>query len=198
MADIERLRLFVAVRVPPEHLSKVDDALAPHKDAWPGARWIALENQHVTLKFLGSTPSDRFGAVCDVIRMVAAGHVPSHVSLTRLGVFPSPRRARVLWVGIDDDAALLSRLASDLQSSFEPLGYPSEERPFTPHLTLARFKSPVRVEGSLPASSFEDLSFAVESVDLFRSRLHPKGALYELLEAFPLGRKAHAGEDAVG
>lgn len=188
MSDVERLRLFVAARPPETHVAWLDDALDDLRNRLASARWIAVDNQHLTLKFLGTTPSDRLAAVMRVVELVARGRDASDVSFTQLGAFPSTRRARVLWIGLDDPRSLLANLASDLNRSFQPLGYPVEDRAFTPHLTLARFKVPARVEGLLPHVATDDLDpWRVEKVTLFRSRLHPKGARYEELQSFELG-----------
>jgi 2'-5' RNA ligase len=189
MIEVERLRLFVAARVPSEQLEEVDTALEGFKQGLQGARWVNLPNQHVTLKFLGSTYSDRLNAVAEVCALVAGTHVASETSLTDLGAFPSLKRARVLWVGLDDPVDLLRRLADDLADSFEPLGYAAEKRAYAPHLTLARFKVPARLEGLLPVLPRLG-PFPIDRIELLRSRLARGGARYEVLQAFPLvGRK---------
>jgi len=189
MSEVERLRLFVAARVPAEHLEEVEDALGGFKQGLQGARWADLPNQHVTLKFLGSTFSDRLKAVAEVCTLVAGTHVASQASLTDLGAFPSLKRARVLWVGLNDPGELLRRLADDLADSFEPLGYAAEKRPYSPHLTLARFKVPARLEGLLPVLPRLE-PFPIDRIELMRSRLGRGGARYEVLQSFPLvGRK---------
>ena len=185
--DAERLRLFVGVSVPRAHIERVDAEIRPFKDKAVNARWIDLDNQHVTLKFLGSTPADRFEDVSKVCEIVARGHEPSVLSLTEIGAFPSKTRVRVLWIGLDDHPSLLAGLAADLDQGFESLGYPTEGRAYTPHLTLCRFKIPVPLKGGLPTVDLSDLDpFAVDSITLFRSHLSPKGARYEALKAFPL------------
>lgn len=182
-----RLRLFVAVSIPRSHLERIDVEIKPFKDKAVNARWIDVENQHVTLKFLGTTPGDRLGDVEHVCAMVAASHRPADVALTTVGTFPSSKRVRVLWVGIDDPRTLLTRLASDLAQAFEALGYPSEGRTFTPHLTLCRFKIPVPLAGGLPDLDLSALEpFTIDRLALFRSHLSPKGARYESIAEFPL------------
>jgi RNA 2',3'-cyclic 3'-phosphodiesterase len=184
---IERLRLFVAVTPPGPHLDTLSASVASWRDAAPPARWVAPDGQHVTLKFLGWTPSDRRAPLDDVLAMVAAGRRRARLSWGAVGAFPSPRRARVLWVGLDDPAGLLAGLAADLDAALEPLGWGREARPFTPHLTLARFRSPARLE-QLPR--LDDMAalpaFEVSAISLYRSRLHPSGARYELLERHDL------------
>lgn len=185
--DAERLRLFVGVSIPRTHLTRVDEEISAFKDKAVKGRWIDLDNQHVTLKFLGSTPGDRTEDIATVCGIVAEGHRPAVVSLTGIGAFPSNNRVRVLWVGFDDPDALLERLAADLDQGFEALGFPTEGRAYTPHLTLCRFKIPVPLKGGLPEIDLSTLDhFEINEISLFRSHLSPKGARYEVLRRFPL------------
>ncbi|CAN5692223.1 RNA 2',3'-cyclic phosphodiesterase [soil metagenome] len=188
-----RLRLFVAVDVPRASLEAVERAVEPLRAALPGGRWTAGDGLHVTLKFLGATPSDRLEVVSRAVEVVAGARAPARVSLGGVGGFPNRRRARVLWVGLDDPAGLLASLAADLERALEPLGYLSEKRSYTPHLTLARFSTPA----SLPRGILERVDgdpFRVESVTLWRSRPSPQGARYEALRSFTLeGPRAPSG-----
>jgi 2'-5' RNA ligase len=182
-----RLRLFVGVTIPRGHLERVDEQIREFRDKAINARWIDLDNQHVTLKFLGSTPEDRLGDIRRTCSMVASSHEAVSVTLTRTGAFPSVSRVRVLWVGIDDPDSLMARVAADLDQAFEPLGFAPEGRAYTPHLTLCRFKIPVPLKSGLPAVDASELGpFEIESIDLFRSHLSPKGARYERLDSYPL------------
>ena len=184
---VERFRLFVAVDLPREHLDHIERAIEPVRGTFPDARWISIDNQHVTLKFLGPTPSDRMDEISKVCEIVGAGVAPASLSVTQLGSFPSRTRVRVLWVGLDDPHGVLARLAKDLESALEPLGYPAEERAFTAHLTLARLKAPQRLPDGLPDIALASLGpFEVGELVLYRSHLSPKGARYEALERFPL------------
>ena len=188
MSDVERFRLFAAVAMPDEHLDWLKKSTEGLRELWPHARWTPPENQHVTLKFLGTTAADRLEPVSHVMKMVAAGRPGAEISLGQLGSFPSSKRVRVLWAGLEDPDDLLSGAVRDLGSALEPLGYPVEEREFTPHLTLARFREPVRPADPLPDLDMGSLpSIPVKSIELFRSHLSPKGARYEVLESFPLG-----------
>ncbi len=183
----ERLRLFVAVDVPMEILQRVEREVAPLKEKWPQGRWSAVSNQHVTMKFLGWVPGDRFEQVRELCATVARSHAGAELSLSGLGSFPSARRMRVLWVGLDNPEGVLAGIAADLDRAFEPLGFPAEQRAFTAHLTLARFKTPVRVSEPLPRLGVGPQPFRIEEIVLYRSHLSPKGARYEVLGTFPLG-----------
>ena len=186
----ERIRLFVAARIPEALLTQLDDLVAPLRAKLINARWTTPENQHLTLKFLGSAPVDRLDAVSRTCEMVAAGHRPGELRFTELGAFPSRSRVRVLWVGVDDQSSVLTVTSTDLDRAFESIGFPSEGRAYSPHLTLARFKLPIPLKSGFPSIDTSVLApFAFDELTLFRSHLSPKGARYEVLKGFPLGSK---------
>ena len=187
MKQSDRLRLFVAVDVPAEHLRFLADKTVPLKDKWPG-KWTQIENQHITLKFLGWAEASSLERIESVCSGAVADRAPISLALTDLGSFPSRRRMRVLWVGLDDPNRALVDLVKVLDHGFEPLGFEAEKRDFTPHLTLARFKMPILLDEPLPDISTDELPrFEVEGLRLYRSHLSPKGARYEVLREFPLG-----------
>ena len=188
MTELEKMRLFVAVSLPPEVLDAVNEAAASLRSKLTNARWTTEESQHLTMKFLGWTPSDRLAEVARICSMVAASRQVATISLTDLGAFPSRKRVRVLWMGVDDPTGLLTELASDLDGAFESLGFQAEGRAYTPHLTLARFKLPVPLKSGFPElAAPPHPPIPVESFELYRSHLSPKGARYEVMESFPLG-----------
>jgi 2'-5' RNA ligase len=176
----EKLRLFTAARIPRPQLEWLDAAVGDLKGL-PGARWTAIENQHVTLNFLGWVDSSLLTRVTAAIEEVAGLHERAEVSIDGLGAFPRPRRARVLWAGLADPAGLLPALAEDLGERLRAIGYEPEDRAYTPHLTLARFKVPRSLDGLLPDLPSPPGSFPVDTVTLFRSRLGPAGARYEVV-----------------
>lgn len=167
------------------HREWIREQVAPWQETMTGARWTEPRNQHLTLKFLGWTRSEDRPSVEESCERVAASHRTATLRLSSVGVFPTARRARVLWVGIEDPAGLLTALAGDLDKALEPLGFPAEKRAFTAHLTLARFKVPARLEPpELDATRLG--GFEVDSIGLWRSHLARAGATYELLRRWPL------------
>jgi RNA 2',3'-cyclic 3'-phosphodiesterase len=183
----ERLRLFVAVDVPGDLLAQVEGLTAGVRKRLPGARWTPPANQHVTLKFLGATAEDDLLDVKRVCAGVAGGYSSAMINLSGLGAFPNARRARILWMGINDPEGLLGRLASGLDEGLHALGFAPEERAYTPHLTLARLKSPAPVGDLATALPEVDCEpFEIDHLSLYRSHLSPRGAVYELLEKFAL------------
>lgn len=186
----DKVRLFVAARVPDDRLEQLDALVAPLRGKLTNARWTEPAGQHLTLKFLGGTPADRLEAVMQTCRMVAAGRNPSLISFTDLGAFPSRSRIRVLWVGVADPERTLVSIATDLDGAFESIGVPAEGREYTPHLTLARFKLPVPLKSGFPVIDTAGIApFDLDELTLFRSHLSPTGARYEVVDTFPLVSK---------
>lgn len=176
----EKLRLFTAARIPRTQLEWLDAAAGDLKSLH-GARWTSIDKQHVTLNFLGWVEAHLLKLVTSAIDDVARSHAPGDVSMGALGAFPKSRRARVLWAGLHDDQGLLPALARDLGERLRVVGYEPEERPYTAHVTLARFKTPRSLDGLLPVLPPPPGSFTVDRITLFRSRLSPSGARYEVV-----------------
>jgi 2'-5' RNA ligase len=173
----ERLRLFLALRLP----AAVLDAL----DAWSGehlaraGRRVARDQLHVTLAFLGSRPRTELAGIVAALRGAASGAGSMRLAARRW------RETRsVGMVVLDDSAGAAAALAADLHERLERLGvYRREARPWLPHVTVLRFRERPRLAPPVP----ELASFAPSDAAAYVSRLHPSGARYEVLESTPLG-----------
>ncbi len=194
MAEGE-LRLFIAVPLPPDALETcralVDGVrLGP---AGRGARWVRTENLHLSLRFLGATPSGRAPAVKAAVHGAAAGHRGFEVRLAGAGAFPSPHRPRALWLGVERGTAELAALAGALESPLAALGWPPEDRPFRAHLTVARTDAASIADGARTAAALLDaatgwaVTFRADRVVLYRSHLGGGPPRYEPLEEVALG-----------
>jgi RNA 2',3'-cyclic 3'-phosphodiesterase len=181
--EAKPLRLFAAVEIPEEVLAALAEAVAPLRERFPKARWVPLQNQHVTLKFLGSTYPRLVEWVPETISGVAGRHEPFATRVEGLGAFPKARMARVLWAGLDDAERRLERLAASLDDALAKEFTP-EKRAFTPHLTVARFEPPVGLEPLEVA--FESEPFEIDRVVLFRSHVRRPAPVYEPIGLFPL------------
>lgn len=180
------LRLFVAVDVPEALKDAIEREVGGRlRDVLDGAKWTRREGRHLTLSFLGNVGEERVPQVADAISSAAREHAPFEARFEEVGGFPSLRRPRVLWVGIGEGAEEMSALQRSLSLALEPLGFEPEDRPFTAHLTLARFPRP-RVIADVPAVDVPRDHFTVGELVLFRSQLHPKGARYTALERIAL------------
>jgi 2'-5' RNA ligase len=182
--EAKPLRLFAAVEIPEEIRGALAEAVAPVRERFPKARWVPIQNQHVTMKFLGSTYPRLVEWVTETVSSVAREHEPLDTRVEGLGAFPNARRARVLWAGLDDDERRLARLAASLDEALAKEFAP-EQRAFTPHLTVARFDPPAGLEPLEVA--FESEPFQIDRLVLFRSHLRRPAPVYEPIGLFPLG-----------
>jgi 2'-5' RNA ligase len=179
------LRLFAAVDIPKRARDEIERAIAPWRERLPSARWVRPENWHVTVKFMGRTYTTQVDRVHEACGAAASRIRKFRVELEGLGVFPRPTKARVFWVGLEDEGGLTA-LAAALDRELER-EFPPEKRAFTPHLTVARLNPPGPVDADeLARTEVEASSFGVGELVLFRSHLSPKGARYEPLARFPL------------
>jgi 2'-5' RNA ligase len=193
----EQIRSFVAIELPEEAkkgLARLRKQL--ERDEHKFVKWVDPGGIHLTLKFLGNIPSKRVTEITEAMAKAVQGISPFRLEISGLGAFPSLKQARVLWVGIGGELDQLSTLQQNIDSVLAALGFAREERPFVPHLTLAR----VREGASLPerrsfgelvgSAAFEDkYPIEVEAVRLMRSQLTPAGALYTCLSVVGLGRQ---------
>jgi 2'-5' RNA ligase len=154
-------------------------------------KWVAAENVHLTLQFLGAVPEERLADVKRAVAEAAAGAPALDLALRGTGGFPTARRPRVVWAGIEGDVAALAALVKDLGARLAPLGFPPEDRPFSPHLTLGRARDPRGAPGLASAiaqaGELPPASWRASEVTLFQSHLSPKGPRYEALLRAPLG-----------
>jgi len=189
-------RLFVAVPIAPAVTARVGEVVAEVREALGAeggrVRWVQMEGLHVTLRFLGPTAPDRVAGVGDAVA-AAAGAVsgPFEVRLGGAGAFPDAIRPRALWLGIRAGAEELGRLSASLTSLLAAAGWPLDDRPFRPHLTIARTDGVhVGAEAGqrLVAAAAElDLAFDADRVVLYRSHLGHGPARYEALRSVDLG-----------
>jgi 2'-5' RNA ligase len=192
------VRLFVALDVPPEVRARVGALTVGLGRAAPRAdvRWSSTDTLHVTLKFLGEVPDAGVANVARAVGGVAARHAPLALEAAGAGCFPSATRPRVVYVGIRGRVDALARLAGDVDGALEALGFPGERRAFHAHLTVGRVRSARGSAGlaaALRAAATESAGgWTADEVLLYRSRLHPKGAVHEVVARFPLSGSGRA------
>jgi 2'-5' RNA ligase len=183
------MRLFLAVELPAtvrEALAGLQRDLRSRCGGW---RWVRPEGIHLTLRFLGEVAAGDDAAQRAAWRREASRSGPLSIRVSGAGVFPSPRRPRVLWVGVEEyvPGGRLEALAAGLETAAREAGFKPETRPFRPHLTLARAARGSRPSAPEPGSVGEIGLAEVEDLVLFRSELRPQGARYSVLERFTLG-----------
>lgn len=189
------LRAFIAIELSSEISHRLDQISAELKKHMPvnAVRWVPARNIHLTLKFLGDVSSTHLESLQKMIRIACGNYAPFEISVGHLGAFPSIRRPRVIWVGITA-AETLPAIQQSIELGASHLGYPTEDRPFSPHLTLgrlARNATPAELQQIGPVLSGYNIGFLgamrVEAVHLIRSELSPSGAHYSRLYSASLG-----------
>jgi 2'-5' RNA ligase len=182
----ERVRVFVALDIPGDVRAAVAALVAKLRPACGRARWARIEGAHVTLKFIGEVPAEKIGPIKAALARIRFPG-PIEMKFRNVGFFPNERRPRVFWAGIEGGAEL-GALAAAVETSLEPIGIAREQRVFSPHLTLARFESPVGLDELHKAiaavGSLEFGSTVAEEFHLYQSLLKPAGAEYTRLATF--------------
>jgi 2'-5' RNA ligase len=190
----EGRRLFVAVPLAEDVndiVRRLVEDVRGQEPAGRGVRWVRLDGLHVTLRFLGPTAGDRIDSLGDAVRRIAARNEPFETAIAGAGAFPSSGRPRTLWLGIDDGNGALASLARDLDDELEQLGWERQDRPFRPHLTLARADGvragPASAAALRSAADGLRLSSRVDRVVLFESLTGGGPARYVPLQDVALG-----------
>ena len=176
------IRLFVGLELP----EQIRRALAGLQSGIPGARWVAPENLHITLRFIGDVPDDQAEDIDTALRHL---HAPAFtLEISGVGHFGKGRNARAIWAGIDRNPAL-ERLNERVETALLRAGLPPETRKFSAHVTLARMRAaPIgRVRDFLAAHGpFRAGPVAVDSFALFSSILGREGPVYHVEAEYPL------------
>ena len=184
------MRAFIAVDLDPGLKAAVQDLIRALEATRAEVRWTKPGGYHLTLRFLGEIDDATAERVKAVLRGAASRHKGFPLSLRGTGAFPGERNPRVLWLGIEAGPELAA-LQRDLEAALEAEGFPREDRPFKPHLTLGRVKGRDRLDkamAELAKHAAEDLGgMTAVKVALFESRLRPDGAEYHIVDEAGLG-----------
>jgi RNA 2',3'-cyclic 3'-phosphodiesterase len=196
------MRIFIGIDLDPEIRLRIARFLEGVSSFAPEARWVRPESLHITLKFIGEQTAEQVEAITERLRQVEGSAF--ELRSGGYGFFPTAKAPRVFWIGIRAGAQL-AELAASIDRATAELGIPKEDRPFSPHLTLARggggrrSGSPKWGKGDGPNNSFTVLEkrlAAMGELDfgamiahefiLYQSQLSPKGSKYTKLQRFPL------------
>ena len=194
------MRTFVALDLDPAIRQRIEDFVEGIRSTAPDVRWISSESLHVTLKFIGEKPEAAVKQIETSLRSIHAR--PFQLRFSGTGFFPTPRAARVFWIGIHADEAL-GQLARTINESLAKIGIAKEERTFSPHLTLARTRggsgAPGLFKGDKPNRQFAKLqeslaahpapdfgTMTARDFFLYRSQLSSQGSRYSKIAKFEL------------
>lgn len=191
-SGLETIRTFVAVNLSLQSLRAIAEMQrelrSELKRTGASVRWVPSANMHQTVKFLGDVDVELTEGIAAALKSVAADVAPFRLEAFGFGAFPNPGRPRVIWVGIKDPAGGLLRLHQGVEAALEVIGFPMENRPFRPHVTLGRVKRGA-CDLSDAVARFGERSFGTSTVSeltLYESRLHRSGAEYVARARVPL------------
>ena len=184
------LRAFIALEIPAKVQKDIYQATSNlRRGTGSLIRWVPAENMHLSLKFLGDISPANVEFLTQMIQTEADSHHRFDIHLKGLGSFPGPKRPRVIYIGIQAPAEL-EALQHGVESATHRLGFESEDRSFSPHLTLGRVKHALRISAAdqqqirraLEETRIDSLGTArVDSVHLYKSDLKPTGSVYTKL-----------------
>jgi 2'-5' RNA ligase len=176
-------RIFVALMIPPDWTDALGAASRELASKMRGLSWVRPENLHITLRFLGDLGDAGVQQVCDLVARVVPEEAAPRSRLGSIGAFPNLTRPRVVWVGLAEGAEAVSALALSVNDALQRGGFGAPDKPFRPHLTLARVREGARFLEALRDAAPELPSSAalLDRVCVMKSELHPAGARYTAL-----------------
>ncbi len=185
----DSIRTFIAIGLSEEIRSELSEVLRRLKTGDRAVRWVKPENIHLTMKFLGNVEPEKLETVKTALSRAAGENASFTLSLGSLGAFPNTRSPRVIWIGMEDGKIEAGKLAARIDDLLAELGFAKEERPFQPHLTLARLKFPPEEKLKNLLDKFTcqfQNKMIVNHVTLYKSTLTSTGPIYEALFQAPL------------
>jgi 2'-5' RNA ligase len=179
-------RVFVAIELPAsvrrkltEHIDRLRDSVAEAR-----ASWVREENLHLTLKFLGDTSVTSVEKLSATADIAASNVEPFEIVVEGCGAFPPKGQPRVLWVGIEDPSRQLALLHMALEDECAKVGFSREERPFHPHLTIARIRKPHdsrHLAAIHNEVGFEPATVRAAELTVIRSELRSEGSRHTVI-----------------
>ena len=184
------MRAFLALDLSPAVKGRLGELIRSLSRGRRGIKWSDPEQIHVTLKFFGNLPESGLPGLKAVVERASGTFRPLRISVRGTGSFGPGGRIRVVWAGVEEVTGALAGLQAAIEEGLVPLGFPKEDRPFHPHLTLGRLRDPAKDE-ALAASlaglaEFDGGAFLADRVVLYSSVLTPSGPVYGVVQTWPL------------
>ncbi|WP_066636580.1 RNA 2',3'-cyclic phosphodiesterase [Desulfolucanica intricata] len=189
---MENLRLFWAVNLPVDIKAKLVDLQRQLTKVRADVKWVEEENFHLTVKFLGNVEPVKVPAIFEQVKKEVAGVGAISLEIQNLGVFPQQGMPRVLWVGLQGEKDKLIAMHNHVQKALITLGFAPEGKPFSPHLTLGRIRSPRKTQKLLEEITCLNNqnrvigNVLVKTLDLMESELTRQGPVYSILGSIKL------------
>jgi len=184
-----QIRTFICFELPEPILAQLRDYQEALKTYGPTVKWTRPGGIHLTLKFLGDVEEEKIDEIAGVLKEVSKEFEPIPIHVASSGVFPSYRKPRVFWVGVDEPSGTLERLQQRIEEELEKIGYEKESRRFHPHLTIGRLKrltDLTRLVSKLKTDQIDMGSFTANEIVIMKSVLKQTGAEYTPLRKIEL------------
>ncbi|MXZ74676.1 MAG: RNA 2',3'-cyclic phosphodiesterase [Gemmatimonadetes bacterium] len=179
------MRTFIAVEVPDSARDRIAQLVNRFKTTGTDIKWVEPDNIHVTLKFLGNIGTDQPAVIRDGLSAALDSAGAFDLKLGRIGAFPDMNRPRVFWVSIIEGRKELVAMQQRIEAELHARGFVREERPFSPHLTIGRVRSPrglAKLTDLIGEMAFETEPFTVKRAAVVKSDLKPDGPLYTVID----------------
>ncbi|MCF6156440.1 MAG: RNA 2',3'-cyclic phosphodiesterase [Candidatus Brocadia sp.] len=184
------VRLFVAVEITGEIRKKLAEFQDKLKKVDADVSWVAPENLHITLKFIGAIDEEKIEAVTNIIKDSVTHIRPFDLDYRGIGTLPTEKNPRVIFADVIDPGGVLAKIHERLDNQLMALGVEHEDRNFEAHLTVGRIKTRRNVRKLIEnLNSYNGFDFGSEHVSqvvLMKSDLSPEGPIYTKLHSVDL------------
>jgi 2'-5' RNA ligase len=179
------MRLFFAYNLSPKVKSDIDEYIKKISLKNLDYRWTALNNLHITLKFLGEFNPVFLEEVYSSIDNLCRNTLPFNLTISGLGAFPSINKPRILWIGFNKSTIVMD-FFKEFDLILEKVGIPKEDKPYLPHITIGRHKKTINLFPPIECIESSKETIVIDNLTLFSSMLKPVGSIYKEISKFPL------------
>lgn len=187
---MEKVRSFIAVNLNPEIKEYLTSLQANLNIPETKIKWVEKNNLHLTMKFLGYISLEQTELIKSILKEITSRYSPFIIKLSsNMGIFPTYKMPRIIWVGIEEDISELKELYNYIENNLSNKGFPREDKDFSGHITIGRVKFIRDKTGFiqiLKRIEVNNFTQEVGSIDLMESKLTPNGPIYNVADKFPL------------
>jgi len=183
--NFKMIRTFIAIELPEPIKTALGEIQGELRRTQVDVSWTKPSNIHLTLKFLGDLDEKRVEVLRKATCQSMTNAKSFALSTGSIGFFPNQKRPRVIWIGLDGDIPTITDLQEKLDHDLAAAGFPAEDKPFSPHLTIGRFRTSKNLNAlvdKISKMNFKAMPFTVNHITIMRSHLNPAGAIYTPLE----------------
>lgn len=189
---MDKIRTFIAIELNANVQNAISAILDDLRKTGADVKWVKPKDIHLTLKFLGDTPTDKIEPIEKILKECCRMRSPFALTLTHLGAFPSIESPKIIWLGAAAGKKEIKEFSLSIEEKLLELSFEKEKREFEPHLTLGRMRSMQNRFALVKAIKAHQLnpaiSLEVDHIALIKSTLTPQGPIYETLKIFSLAK----------